>query len=400
MRFVFLSLGYHPDLIGGAYRYAAELAERLAVRGHEVEVILPTPEGKQPAAEVRAGVRLHWFPSGCGSAWNNWRSENRAAAALLRTRLQPGTLVGFHHAFFAPCRRVLPQSSVALFHGPWGLEYALACQTGRRGWGRRLVDRLIAWRLMQVERGLLREVGRICAMSRYMAEQLPKWHGAGLAPVEVISAGVDLERFQPSAERAAWRRAQGLRETDFLLVTVRRLDPRMGLLALVEAFARVASRFPQARLWLAGRGPQREELAARITSLGLADRVVLRGLVPEEELPRLLVAADAALMPSLDLEGFGLATVEALACGTPVLGSKAGATPEILSALGPGLMFEPGSVESLSACLEKTLAHPELLPSRERCRRYVEQAFTWDRPVTALERAWTELASPITHARP
>jgi len=399
MRFLFLTLGYHPDLIGGAYRYAAELAERLAGRGHAVEIILPAPEGKPPGTEERAGVRLHWFANARGSAWANWRSENRAAADLLRARLQPGTLVGFHHAFFAPCLRALPQPGAALFHGPWGLEYALARQAARRGWGRRLVDGVMAWRLMTVERGLLRGVGRIYAMSRYMAEQLPRWHGRGLAPVEVISAGVDLARFQPSAERVAWRRALGLGESDFLLVTVRRLDPRMGLLTLLEAFARVAPRFPQVRLWLAGRGPQHEELAARIARLGLAERVKLLGLLPEDELPRLLVAADAALMPSLDLEGFGLATVEALACGTPVLGSKAGATPEILSALGPELLFDPGSVESLTACLERILAHPEQLPSRDRCRRYVERTFTWDRPVTALERAWTDLVSPTAHAR-
>jgi len=64
MRFVFLTLGYHPDLDGGGYRYATEIAERLAGLGHEVHAIYPNPKNQLPAEAVREGVHLHRAPDG------------------------------------------------------------------------------------------------------------------------------------------------------------------------------------------------------------------------------------------------------------------------------------------------------------------------------------------------
>lgn len=390
MHFIFLSLGYHPDLIGGAYRYVTELAVRLVGRGHEVEVIVPNPGNRLAAREVRGGVTLHRYPDQKGGGWMSWRAENRAAQAVLRERLGPETFVVFHHGYFSPCLPGLEARSAYFFYGPWGLEYLFARQAARRSWPRRVLDHLVASRLAAAERRLLRGVRRIFVTSRYVELRLPVWHGSGLAPVEVVFAGVDVDLFSPAKDRAALRRSLGLAERDFLFVTVRRLDPRMGLLTLVDAFGRAATAFPQARLWLAGTGSQKAELEARVRALGLEGRVKLVGFVPEADLPGFLSAADCALMPSLDLEGFGLATVEALACGTPVLGSKAGATPEVLSALGPDLLFETGSVDSLATHLQAVLANPQRLPGRERCRDHVLREFTWDRPVTALERAGNE----------
>jgi glycosyltransferase involved in cell wall biosynthesis len=92
-------------------------------------------------------------------------------------------------------------------------------------------------------------------------------------------------------------------------------------------------------------------------------------------------------MPSLDLEGFGLATAEALACGTPVLASRAGANPELVKPLNPDLMFEPGDVEFLAQILGRVLDGSLRLPEREACATYARSAFRWDRPADAIERA-------------
>jgi glycosyltransferase involved in cell wall biosynthesis len=391
MHFVFLALGYHPDLVGGAYRYAADVAVRLAARGHQVEVIVPNPENRFPGREVRDGVVLLRYPDEKGGAWSSWRKENQAARALLERQATPDALACFHQGFFQPCLKGLEPRSLALFHGPWGLEFLYARRTVPRGWLGRAKDRLIAFRLAQVERKLLQNVRRVLVMSRYVSSRLKEWHGSSLPPVEVIYGGVDTVRFAPPADRARLRQHLGLSADAFLLTTVRRLDPRMGLLTLVEGFAAVAADFPKALLWLAGTGPQREALEAQVRALGLEGRVRLLGFVPEPDLPGLLGASDCTLMPSLDLEGFGLATVEALACGTPVLGSKAGATPEILTTFGSHLLFEPGSATSLAGCLRSVLATPETLPAREACREHVLREFTWKRPVAALERAWTEI---------
>jgi len=394
MHFIFLTLGYHPDRVGGAYRYLTAVAERLAERDHVVQVIYPKPVAGRGESEVRNGVHLHGFPNRTGHPVTNWIQENGWARQTCRS-LRPASaqpcLTVFAHAFFGPCfnRRWAP--SVFLFTGPWAEEYRLA-QSGRPGsWWRKWLDGCFQLVMRRVERRLLQKVQRILTLSQYYRTQLPRWHGNRLAPVTVLGGGVDFDRFQPAADRRAIRASWGLTEQDYLWLAVRRLDPRMGLGVLLEGFAAVARDHPRAQLWIAGDGPQRGELESRRTQLGLDQRVRLLGWVPEERLPGLLAAADCGIMPSLDLEGFGLATAEALACGTPVLGSRAGATPELLEPLDAGLLFEAGSPTALAAKLRAVLEGRLALPSPARCVAYAREHFSWEQPVTALELAFRDL---------
>jgi glycosyltransferase involved in cell wall biosynthesis len=111
--------------------------------------------------------------------------------------------------------------------------------------------------------------------------------------------------------------------------------------------------------------------------------------VPEADLPGLYAAADCTLMPSLDLEGFGLATVESLACGTPVLASAAGANPELVSPLAPDLVYPTGAPDELTSRLRAILESRLPLPARPGCAAYARAAFRWEQPVEAFERAFT-----------
>ena len=194
MRFVFLSLGYHPDLIGGAYRYVTETAERLAGRGHEVEVVFPNPKNILAPDEVRNGVHLKRIQDGTGFFWNNWRTENRAAAqALLGMGEFRRTVIVLAHSYFAPVIRRLRSPAVFLFTGPWSAEYALACSAHDRLWWRRVFDKVVQRRMRAIECRALRSVRRILTISRYYERMLPTWHGDRISPTSVISAGVDLK---------------------------------------------------------------------------------------------------------------------------------------------------------------------------------------------------------------
>lgn len=395
--FIFLTLGFHPDQVGGAFRYVAEVATRLAARGHRVEVICPNPANRLPATETRRGVTLLRFPNGEGFFWTNWRRENAAARGLLHACLANAgpaarPLVVVCHAFLAPAAADAPAPQVALFTGPWAEEFLFSRQARRRSLPKRCFDTLVAERLRAVERAGLVRARRILTISEYYVAQLPHWHPAALPPVTMMSGGVDAETFCPVTVRAAVRTKLGLAPDEFVFLTVRRPDPRMGLLTLLEAFAVARREHPQARLWLAGTGPQRDELTARAAALGLGEAVRFHGFVPDAELPDCYRAADCTVVLSLALEGFGLVTAESLACGTPVLGSDSGATPELLAPLGRHLLFPSGSAESLADKLGEVLASPASLPARERCRDYAVRAFSWDRPVAALEQAATDFA--------
>lgn len=389
MRFVFLTLGYHPDLDGGGYRYASEVAERLAARGHEVHAVYPNPRNRFAPRESRNGVELHRVPDGTRGFLANHRSENAAARRALEELLGPGTprtLLATHQAYFGPASR--PWPTVFMYQGPWGLEYAFSQQARPRPWWRRCLDPLITRRLHALEGEALGRAPRILVASEYTRRQLPRWHPRVQAPVEVVSGGADFAQFQPPSDRPARRALRGIAPDETVFLTVRRLDPRMGLAGLLEAFGSVLPRHPRARLLMAGRGPQEPELAGRIRSAGLGERVQLLGYVPEAELADVYGVADCTLMPSLDLEGFGLATVESLACGTPVLASDAGANPELVGPLDPGLLYRSSDLQALKDRLDAVLSGRQPLPSRDRCAAYARAGFPWERPVIAFEQAW------------
>jgi SAM-dependent methyltransferase len=234
-------------------------------------------------------------------------------------------------------------------------------------------------------------------LSDYSASLLWRLYRIGGERVVRIPGGVDLERFCP-ADPTAVRRRLGLPPTRPVVFTLRNLEPRMGLDRLLAALDRVRHRVPDVLLLIGGEGSQRDALQAEATARGLDRHVRFLGYVPEGELPLHYQAADAFLLPTRELEGFGLVTLEALACGTPVLGTPVGATPELLRTLAPSLVFRDASVEAMADALETFLADRCRLPEslaglRRACRRHAEAHYGWATSVARLTDALEELRS-------
>ena len=285
-------------------------------------------------------------------------------------------LVDAHFALYAalpillgPVRR---RPLVVHFHGPWAGE-ATAAGRGRA-----------APVKAALEGAVYRRADRVVVLSHSFGTLVRDEYGVRADRVRVIPPGVDLERFTPDRDGA--RRRLGVPPERPLLVSARRLVPRMGLDVLVRAM----SRLPEGvHLVVAGDGPEGEPLRQAAVALGVHDRVHLLGRIDDAELVDWYRAADVAVLPSLSLEGFGLVALEALACGTPVVASRVGGLPEVVGPLDPGLVVEPGDPEALAARLAAVLAGAA--PSRERCRQYAE-GFTWRRAARAHVDLYEELA--------
>lgn len=393
MRFVFLTLGYHPDKPGGAYRYVAEVAERLAQSGAEVYAIYPG-ESRRCEDEERVGVNLRRFPDAHGFFAANWFSENRLAGKRVReiTNRPQKTLFVVCHAFFGRSAASLGSRYASLFTGPWGQEFLFSRGGGTDRTFKRALEKLIAHRMAFVERRTLQQSAIILTISNYYVHELPRWHAPIVPPVRMISGGVNLQRFCPPSNRQAVRAKWGLSPRDFLLLSVRRLDPRMGLAMLVRAFRQVPDK-TGAQLWIAGTGSQHDALVRLIHETQQQERIRLLGFVPENQLTELYGVADCTIAPSLALEGFGLVLVESLACGTPALGADSGAISEVLKPLDPALLFLSNSEAELASVLIDRLSNRLKLPSRESCRRYSELHFSWDRPVRGFQTAFEEVAT-------
>jgi glycosyltransferase involved in cell wall biosynthesis len=190
------------------------------------------------------------------------------------------------------------------------------------------------------------------------------------ADVEVIPVGIDPDVFRPPAE-------PGAREPAGIVVTTSADVPLKGLVHLLEAVAKLRTE-RDVRLTVVGTarpgGPAHEAL----DRLALGDAVRFTGPVPTEELVRLLQTATVAAIPSL-YEGFSLPAVEAMACGTPLVTTDAGALPEVVGSHA-GVQVPAGDVDRLTAALELVLDHPSLQEQLGRAgRARVLGTYTWRR---------------------
>jgi glycosyltransferase involved in cell wall biosynthesis len=133
-------------------------------------------------------------------------------------------------------------------------------------------------------------------------------------------------------------------------------------------------------------------IQALIDELGLTETVRLLGWV-SDDLVGWNRAADLVVMPTQELEGFGLATVEALACGTPVIGTPSGATPELLRPLDPGLVSRDTSPEALADAIVSILGDPPRLDElAARARGVVHPTMSWARVADRHLALYEELA--------
>ena len=188
--------------------------------------------------------------------------------------------------------------------------------------------------------------------------------------VQVISNGVDVQRFQPRDSREARRRLRLMGEGP-ILVSVGSLIESKGHHLLTAAVAEVLPRFRRLRLYVIGEGVYRPRLEELIRKKHLQDNVFLMGSQPNEELAFWFSAADLSCLMS-SREGWPNVVTESLACGTPVLATSVGGIPEILVSAELGAMVER-EVCSIARGLEESLSKHwdrEAISSKARARSW------------------------------
>lgn len=182
---------------------------------------------------------------------------------------------------------------------------------------------------LEMERQLIQHVDRIIAPTCDEYTQIVRHCGATSSQVEIIPCGVDLRRFVPRDRQQA-RARFGLKTDQPVLLFVGRLDPFKGPDVLLKAAAMMQR---QAQIVIVGGNaagdPEIEQLRQLACELGIQKRVHFLGARPQEELPMIYSAADVTVVPSYH-ESFGMAAVESLACGTPVVATRAGGLMTII----------------------------------------------------------------------
>lgn len=200
----------------------------------------------------------------------------------------------------------------------------------------------------------------------WLAEQVRTMTRMEPSKIRIIPSALDLEPFRKHIDREVCRQQLDLPADKIILGLIGRFDPQKGQVLLLKAFQQLNT--DNVAVCLLGEPTKNEgeEYAHQITVIiqenGFQDTVFIRPF--REDIATFYKAMDVVIMAS-KAETFGMVTVEALASGTPVIGSNAGGTPEILENGKLGYLFEPLNIESLREKLAEFIANPRKIDANQ-----------------------------------
>ena len=383
MRILSTSQLFMPDTTGGTGRVARTLSDALIRRGEQVVALTQRMSADFPAHESVDGLEIFRY----GSPRLRRIAGMSASAAIgirrpLR-RLLPGrrfdAAIGHQPVSSLAAAAALRGSGIPelrFFHASGAQETMRRfAPSGPRHLrllaGSKVTRELRLAQIWKLEREYVLSADHLCFLSHYAETWAARLHGPDLPPSSIIPAGVDTHRFAPPADRDGLRRRLlAGRDDTVVLFTARNLAPRMGLDNLLGAVPALLRRDPAIRLVIAGRGALGAKLERLVSGLGVAHAVTFLGRVGDDVLVQWYQACDLFVLPTAAMEGFGMVTAEAMACGAPVVGTPAGATPDLLEGLHPLLLARGITADHLAAAISRVLARCDLRALRTQVRAH------------------------------
>ena len=342
----------YPPMIGGVPTVTHNLALDFVERGHQVWVVAPS-YGMRDARRLERGVRVYRFSS---FEWPSYKE--------LRIPFLP----------FMPVRNLIKKSEPDIIHIHSPVVLGNIAQLLAGGLRKPVIatnhylpinmsrsltsDSLIGKHFSNVSYSYL---VNFCNRCEYVtaptmtALQLLYDHGLR-APAKAISNGIDLTKFTPGERDPSIRQRFKLPDDKQLILHINRLSEEKRVNVLIDAVVKMRS---NAHVALVSTGPAEAELRAQVAQLGVEDRVSFLGYVREADLLALRRSSDIFVIPSeADLQS--LATMEAMACGLPVVAANAYALPELVHHEKNGFLFKRGDSDDMAYYMDMLLEDAEL----------------------------------------
>jgi glycosyltransferase involved in cell wall biosynthesis len=368
----------------GSARAVNEVAEKLADRGHEVHLFARKAEDLDLNK-----IRWHKIP---GAGWP-----------------EVADFLSYH----VKVNRTIPKRYFDIIHG-------IGCNTLRANVvtiqniqpaKKKILDRLGALEKVSMPRRMTRALylkvtseaehklythrpgnrpPLFLPVSRGVESELREHYNIGPAPVKIVPNAADLSIFKPISEeqRLAWRKDNGLGAEDVVLIFAGGEWVRKGLDLAIRGLSLVPDR--RAKLYIAGDDAAKETLKALAAECGVTDRVIFGGF--RKDVPIALASSDIFLFPSW-YEAFSLATIEAAACGLPIVATSINGTEDFIQ---PGVTgeFVKSDPKHIAQVIGPLIQDAQKRTEMGRnARQLVEQNYTWDRVTEATESAYKEYLS-------
>ena len=344
---------------GGSGVVATELGIELAARGHEVHFITYSQPFRLTGRE--ANIHYHEVPVS-----NYPLFEYPPYDLALATRM--AEVAEFYALDLLHVHYAIPHSVSAL------LAKQMLASRGRHlpfittlhGTDITLVG--LDRSYLPITRFGIEQSDGVTAISAYLAERTHRAFGIDKS-IEVIRNFVNCDLYRRDPEAVARHRPEFAAADERLLVHLSNFRPVKRVTDAVEVFARVAAHIPS-RLMLIGDGPDRSAAEYLALRHGVADRIHFLG--KQENVNELLGLADLMLMPS-EMESFGLAALEAMACRVPAVSTRVGGIPELIQSGVNGLLYDVGDVEGMAAGTRELLTDDDRLQAMASAARKTAQ---------------------------
>jgi N-acetyl-alpha-D-glucosaminyl L-malate synthase BshA len=378
---------------GGSGVVATELGIELAARGHEVHFITSSPPFRLNGRETNIHfheVDVYRYPL----------FEHPPYDLALATRMAEVAefysldLLHVHYAIPHSISALLARQMLETQQDPARRRF-LPFITTLHGTDITLVG--LDRSFLPITRFGIEQSDGVTAISSYLRDRTREAFNIQ-GEIEVIRNFVNCDVYVRVPAKVAAMRPRYAEPNEKLLVHLSNFRPVKRVLDVIEVFARVARELP-ARLMLIGDGPDRSSAEFLAHHLGVSSRVDFLG--KQDNVNELLPLADLMLMPS-EMESFGLAALEGMACSVPTIATRIGGVPELIEDGANGLLFSVGDVDAMAAAAVSLLGDDERLAAMAAtARRTASERFCASRIIPVYEQYYERiLAQAATLQRP
>ena len=378
---------FSDHIPGGERQIVHAIISRLAARGHQLYVLVPFKRLRREIPNVTVYEIGRYDFDGSDSYWNyhwNWWKFSAMAYWRAKELCKRKRIDVIHHllpAFsgkFSLCWKL----GVPFVYGPLFLSWKASSDDEAVRWRRHhridpLLDRVMDRLNMTLGRYLWkRTVAKASSLPVSVRKALDLLPRERHQDAPLISLGVDTDRFRPAL-------APGSQQPEVLFAG--NLEHRKGVDHLLRALSIVIKHIPDAYLTLLGTGRNEAKFKRLAEEMGISGNVSFKGAVPFDQVVTYYQGCRVFCLPSLG-EPFGISLLQAMACGKPVISTRAGGVPEFVEDGRSGILVPPGDVERLADALLALLRDPDLCHrigayNRQLCL----ELYSWDVVVGRIE---------------